>query len=308
MIVYNGENSIYRNTPEGCHGIFLLWIAKTRLGKPSCIVNHTAQQNGVRPIMDGMIQLVFPRLDLVTVREPCSLDNLQKLGIKNAELFPDVVFSFMPKNFSRVRVDKWRHQQNLTDQSYFCISTSGLPVSKPRGSWDGEITKLVRDLKSLGLQAVLLAKDPWCLFFAEVAKRTDSIFFGPEHEFHELWPILKGASFLVTGHYHYAILGAMVGCPFVPMTATTHKMQGLCQLLEWKLTLPFDATYLSNCGDKIVAEASQLLENRSDLHTHLINITTKLREDSLKLGDSIADRLKNEYQQSDSKDHKGRSI
>nr|MBC8453569.1 hypothetical protein [PVC group bacterium] len=34
VIVYNGENSIYRNTPEGCRGIFLLWLAKTRLGKP----------------------------------------------------------------------------------------------------------------------------------------------------------------------------------------------------------------------------------------------------------------------------------
>ena len=287
IIVYNGENSIYRNTPEGCHGIFLLWLTKTRLGKPSCIVNLTAHQNGVQPIMDGMIQLVFPKIDLVAVREPNSLANLQKLGIKNAKLFPDVVFAFKPDKFSRVRVDKWKIQQGLTDQSYFCLSTSGLPVSKPRGSWDGEITKLVRSLKSLGLQAVLLAKDPWCLFLAEVAERTNSIYFGPEYEFHDLWPILGGASFLVSGHYHYVILGAMVGCPFIPMSVTNHKMQGVCQLLEWDRILPFDATYLSSCRPDIVTEASEILNNRSNLSKHLINKTIQLRQDTLRLGDNI---------------------
>lgn len=294
LVVYNGENSIYRNTPEGCHGIFLLWLTKTRLGKPSCIVNHTAQQNGVLPIMDGMIQLVFPKLDLVAVREPCSLDNLQKLGINNAKMFPDVVFSFRPLEFSRVKIEKWRQQYNLLDQSYFCFSASGLPVSKPRGLWDGEVTELVRNLKALGLQAVLLAKDPWCLFLEEVAKRTDSIFFGPDHQFHDLWPLFEGASFLVTGHYHYAIFCAMVGCPFVPMTVTNHKMRGLCRLLQWKHSQPFDATYLGKCGNQIVAEASSLMKNRIELNAHLINVTAKLREDAIQLGESIAGMLKKE--------------
>lgn len=287
IVVYNGENSIYRNTSEGCHGIFLLWLAKTRLNKPSCIVNHTAHQNGVRPIMDGMIQLVFPKLDLVAVREPCSLQNLDNLGIKNAMLFPDVVFAFRPNNFSEVRVKNWRNQQNLTDNSYFCLSASGLPTSKPRGSWDGEVTKLVQDLKSLGHQAVLLAKDPWCLFLEEVARRTDSLFFGPEYEFHDLWPLLKGASFLVTGHYHYVIFGAMVGCPFIPLTVNNHKMQGVCQLLEWERTVPFDVTYLRNCRADIFNEASKIVDKRSTLCNHLINRTIQLRQETLKLGEKI---------------------
>ncbi len=288
IVVYNGENSIYRNTPEGCHGIFLIWLAKTRLGKPSCIINLTAQQNGVRPIMTGMIQLTFPELDLVTVREPCSLVNLQALGIQNAELFPDVVFSLLPDAYARTRVEEWRRRNDLSDQSYFCLSASGLPVSKPRGVWDGEIAELVRNLKSLGLQAVLLARDPWCLFLGEVASRTDSHFFGPEHGFHELWPLLEGASFVVTGHYHYVIFGSMVGCPFVPMSANNHKMEGVCRLLEWERTIPFDATYLKGCRPEIVQEARRLMVSRSGLSTHLINRSSQLREDALKLGAGIA--------------------
>jgi polysaccharide pyruvyl transferase WcaK-like protein len=291
IIVYNGENSIYRNTPEGCHGIFLLWLAKTRLGKPVCIVNHTSHQNGVRPIMTGMIQLVFPDLDLVAVREPCSLANLRALGIRNAELFPDVVFSLLPGDYSRDRVDQWRHQHNLVDHSYFCLSASGLPVSKPQGGWDGEVAALVRNLKTHNLQAVLIAKDPWCLFLYEVARQTDSLFFGPEHEFHDLWPLLEGASFLVTGHYHYVIFGTMVGCPFVPMSVNNHKMQGVCELLEWERTQPFDATYLKNCRAEIVSEAWQLMDNRSELSARLVNKVAQLRDDTLKLGAGIACQL-----------------
>lgn len=291
IIVYNGENSIYRNTPEGCHGIFLLWLTKTRLDKSACIVNHTCQQNSVRPIMTGMIQLVFPRLDLVAVRELCSLANLQSLGITKAQCFPDVVCSLLPEDYSRHLVDEWRFLHGLADQSYFCLSASGLPVSKPHGAWDGEVALLVRELKSLGLQAVLIAKDPWCLFLEEVAGRTDSLYFGPEHEFHDLWPLLEGASFLVSGHYHYVIFGAMVGCPFVPMSVNNHKMQGLCEMLEWGRTQPFDATYLKNCRTEIVAEAKHLIANRPNLTKNLKDKSKQLHQAALKLGESIVNCL-----------------
>lgn len=288
VIVYNGENSIYRNTPEGCHGIFLLWLAKTRLGKPSCIVNHTAQLNDVLPIMSGMAKLVFPALDLVAVREPCSLANLQALGIKNAELFPDVVFSQEPGKYSRSLVGPWRLQHGLGDQAYFCLSASGLPVSMPKGRWDGEVTALVRDLKANGLQCVLVAKDPWCLPLAEVAKRTDSLFFGPEHEFHDLWPLFEGASFLVTGHYHYAIFAAMVGCPFIPLSVNNHKMRGVCEHLGWERTSPFDATLLRSCRSEIVNEARRLRDHRPKLSAHLLERSEVLRCEAFQLGARVA--------------------
>jgi hypothetical protein len=288
VVVYNGENSIYLNTPEGCHGIFLLWLSKTRLGKPSGIVNHTAHLNDVRPIMTGMARLVFPVLDVVAVREPCSLRDLQSLGIRNAKCYPDVVFSLQPADFSRQRTDQWRRRHGLDDQSYFCLSASGLPMSMPRGAWDGEITAMVRDLKASGLQAVLVAKDPWCLPLAGVARRTDSLFFGPEHEYHDLWPLFEGASFLVSGHYHYVIFASMAGCPFVPLTVNNHKMKGVCELLGWERTEPFDATLLRECRTAIVAEAGRLRDQRSDLSARLLEKSAALREQAFGLGVRIA--------------------
>jgi polysaccharide pyruvyl transferase WcaK-like protein len=292
IIVYNGENSIYNNTTEGCHGIFLLWLTKTRLGKPSCIVNFTTHLNNVRPIMSGMVKLVFPELDLVAVREPCSLLTLRSLGIKNVELFPDVVFFLQPRNFSRHRVDEWRIRNGLNDQKYFCISGSGLPSSTPKEAWDGEVSALVRELKASGLQAVLVAKDPMCQFLADVAKRTQSIFFGPEHEFHDLWPLFEGASFLVTGHYHYVILGAMVGCPFIPLSANNHKMQGVCEHVGWERTLPFDITMLRGCRGEIIDEAQKLRNNRVNLSAYLLERSSTLQREAKQLGVRVSELIR----------------
>jgi polysaccharide pyruvyl transferase WcaK-like protein len=289
VVVYNGENSIYSNTTEGCHGLFLLWLARTRLGKPSCIVNHTAQLDDVRPIMAGMVRLVYPALDLVAVREPRSWANLQALGVSNAELFPDAVFALDPDDDSRRRVEEWRKQHGLGTQTYFCLSASGLPMSMPRGTCEGEVTALVRDLKRCGLQAVLVAKDPWCLPLDEVARRTDSVFFGPEHEFHDLWPLFEGASFLVSGHYHYVIFGAMVGCPFLPLSANNHKMRGICEHLGWERTAPFDATSLRSCRAQIVDEARRLRESRPALSARLLAKASELHDEAERLGRRVAE-------------------
>jgi Polysaccharide pyruvyl transferase len=289
VVVYNGENSIYSNTTEGCHGIFLLWLAKTRLGRPSCIVNHTAQLDDVRPIMAGMVKLVYPVLDLAAVREPRSLANVRALGIDNVELFPDVVFALGPDEDSDERVERWRLEHGLVDQKYFCVSASGLPVSMPRERWDGEVVALVRDLKAGGLQAVLVAKDPWCQPLSEVARRTDSVFFGPEHEFSDLWPLFRGASFLVSGHYHYVIFAAMVGCPFVPLSANNHKMRGICEHLGWSRTTPFDATLLRSERQEIVAEARRMSEERPGLGRHLLERAAALRVEAQRLGERVVE-------------------
>lgn len=287
VIVYNGENSIYRNTPEGCHGLFLLWLAKTRLHKPTCLVNHTADLNEVRPIMNGMVQLVGHQLDLIAAREPCSLRNLHSLGVDNAVLYPDVVFAEDPSQVRVDAIDRWQADVGLRDQPYFCLSASGLPMSAPRGDWDGAAGELVKVIQELGLRGVLLARDPHCLFLEDVARSTGAIYFGPDHEFAELWPLFRGASFSITGHFHYAIMGAMVGCPFIPLSTNNHKMQGVCEHLEWRRTEPFDVTWLDSCRSEIVAEAQRLLADHDQLSTHLVKRSAVLRAEARQLGDRI---------------------
>ncbi len=272
LVLYNAENSIYRNTEEGCHGLFLLWLAKTRLRKPSCIINHTAHLTDVKPVMRTMVQMVYPVLDLVAVREVCSLRNLEAVGVRNAESFADVVFSLPVPDLAPGAAC-------IVPGSipYFCLSASGLPASVPRGAWEGEVCGLVRELKNVVPQAVLVAKDTHCQFLEEVARRTGSVYFGPENDFPELWPLFRGAVFQVTGHFHNAIFGAMVGCPFIPLSVNNHKMKGLCEDLDWVVREPYDITALSVCREKILEEAHSIVAARQRLSSQLLQRSTEMR-------------------------------
>jgi hypothetical protein len=227
-----------------------------------------------------MVSHVFPVLDVVTCREPCAWEQIRGMGVAHAELVPDAVFYLGSQSLSEEPFRGWRQRVGLESRPYFCLSGSALPASEPRGMWDGRLVELVRGLKAGGLSPVLVAKDPDCLFLEEVAKRTGGIFFGPEHTFHELWPLFRGASFLVSGHYHYVIIGSLVGCPFIPLSVNNGKMKGACLHLEWQRTEPFDITDLGSCGSEILAEARQLLKDRESLSASLGRRSEQLRQDA----------------------------
>lgn len=279
-VVHNGENSLYRNTVPGMRALFLLWLAKTRFGKVACEVNHTAAlADMTRPIMRGMAQRVLPLLDLVTVRESRSLADLRKLGVQNAELLPDVVF-YLGSDFGLAgNGSNWSGASELGD-AYFCLSASALPMSGPRDGAPGAIVELVERINDLQLRAVLVAKDPHCQYLREVATQTGGIFFGPEHQFAELWPLFRGAKFIITGHYHYAIIAAQVGCPFIPLSTNNHKMAGLAEHLNWHLREPFDATALRPLIDDIAAEARRLNADRQSYSSALKVRAAEMKKES----------------------------
>jgi len=279
VLVYNGENSLYRNTVEGTRALFLLWLSKTRLGKPTCIVNHTVHLTGVLPLMNAMVRKVHPSLDVVTCREAASYHLLKSIGIDNVRLVPDVVFWLEEREDARARVGSWLAQNGLEAGRYVCMSASGLPVSRPRGESDGAYTELVREVQQRsGLRAVLMARDPHCQFLEESARRTGAAYFGPSHHFTELWPLLRQAAALVTGHFHYAIIASIGGCPFVPLSANNHKISGLCEMLEWDPAGPFDVTDLSSCGDAVVGTLLAQLRARDELTARLGVRAASLRE------------------------------
>lgn len=288
VVVYNGENSLYRNTPEGCRALFMLWLAKVRLGKPAAIINFTAHLTGVRPYMNAMVTHVLPLLDLVTGREPRGVQNVRQLGIRNIQLVPDVVFSLKAEDYSDDALRRWASFRDLARQPYFCFSTSGMRASEPRDGYDGAVTELVREIKGqTGCQAVLVARDPHCQFLADVARRSGSLFFGPDHECTDLFPLFRSARCLVSGHYHYVIMAAMSGCPFVPLSAFNHKMEGECEHLQWRRRVPFDITDLRTQMPDILAEVQAIMRQRDDLAVELRQRAAELHEQSFENAERV---------------------
>lgn len=289
-VVYNAENGMYRNSPAGTRSLFLLWYAKNRLGKPSGVINQTAVMSHMPvPLMPGMVRLVYPMLDLVLAREPASWRDLCEFGISNARLVPDVVFYCDQTDFDEAPVAAWKALAGLKPQEYFCFGASSLPMDKPRKNDEGAVAALVAQLKrATGWQCVLLAKDSHCQFLKEVASLTGSVFFGPEHSFKELWPLFRDASFLVSGHFHYIIMGAMVGCPYIPLSTNNHKTDGVNEHLQWHRRHCFDATALRFCSTEIVAEAELLVAGRDRLSAHLLRRTGELRIEAAETGAAVS--------------------
>lgn len=289
-VVYNAENGMYRNSLAGTRSLFLLWYAKTRLDKPSGVINQTAVMSHMPvPLMPGMVRLVYPRLDLVLAREPASWKDLCDFGISNTKLVPDVVFYCDETDFEEAPVAAWKERVGLKAQGYFCFGASSLPMDKPRQNDEGAVAALVVQLKrATGRQCVLLAKDSHCQFLKDVASLTGSIFFGPEHSFRELWPLFRDASFLVSGHFHYIIMGAMVGCPYIALSTNNHKTDGVNEHLQWHRRSCFDATALRFCSADIVAEAKKLVAERETLSAHLVRRTAQLRHEAAETGTAVA--------------------
>lgn len=294
VVVYNGENNLYRNTLEGCRSIFLLYLTQKWFGKPACGINHTIHITDVQPIMKSMIQTVYPTLSVVTSREIRSFRAFQELGVSNVKSSADVVFTLRETEQARKRVDQWLEATGLTGKPFACLSASGLPVSRPREGYDGAISELVTRLQYiLGMPVVILTKDPPCRFMMEVAKRTKSPCFGPEHHFSELWPLLRNASVLISGHYHYVIIAAISGCPFVPLSVVNHKMAGLCEQLGWQRVEPYDITCLRPIIDNICIEAGDLVGQGKHLRRKLKYRAVELGKLAMATGDWVKKSAEN---------------
>jgi polysaccharide pyruvyl transferase WcaK-like protein len=94
--------------------------------------------------------------------------------------------------------------------------------------------------------------------------------------FQAVWPLLKRAEFLVSGHYHNIIMGSMVGCPFIPFHGVSHKVQGLVELLQWPHRKTYNPTVLSREIVSIVQDAELIVARREGLSAHLLEQSARL--------------------------------
>lgn len=283
-VVFNAEGSTYRNNYSATKSLFILWFAKTNYGIPGYFLNGSITLTDVDPILPGMIRKVFPLLDGITIREPVSFKNLKKYipDIK-ADLVPDSVFYLDTSTAESAKTLK-EIRERLGEKPYFCFSLSMLPMDYQRSPNESLLYHLIVKLKKIGLQAILMAKDGSDQFLEDLAIRTNSIFWGPSHGYVDLVSLLKGAKFLISGRYHHVIMASMMGCPTIPLTTTSHKMEGLCELLEGEIGQPYDATNLWPSLEKINHHALQLYENGHLKRTRLLEISCMLKKQTLMHG------------------------
>lgn len=291
-IVYNAEGSAYRANRTAVKCLFMMWYAKTRLGIPSFFLNGSVTLTDVDPILPAMMRKELATFDGVIVREPWSLRNCHKYlpGI-TVELAPDSVFHF-PSSAAAAGVTPHDLVPGLhPGEPYFCFSLSMLPMDFVRTRGKSSVVSAIRTLKSLVPQAVLMAKDAEDQFLKGVADETGSLFFGPSRTFREVMALLGGARFLFTGRYHHVIMAAIMGCPAVPMITTSHKMNGLCELLGLPDYEPLDPTDLWTEMPRLEARVKAILAGGDSLRAQVQAAADRLRPDVARMGTMVATRV-----------------
>ncbi|MCC7359762.1 MAG: polysaccharide pyruvyl transferase family protein [Anaerolineales bacterium] len=287
-VVFNAEGSTYRVNHCAKLGLFMLWFAKAQADVPALFLNGTVALTAVDAMLPGMVRKTFRVIDGIAVREPKSRRNVEHFapGVP-VRMVPDSVFNFVPQMAESAGPAVQALRQKLAGQPYFCLSASMLPMDFYRSGRRSAAVRLITELKRLVPQAVLAGKDHGDQWLKDLAEATDSLFFGQDKSYHDLMALLSNAAFLVSGRYHNVIMASIVGCPAVPLTTTSPKMQGLCEVLEGAIGQPFDVTELNAHIGAIVATARAYLEAGEAKREQLRCLTTRLRAETFSMGDMV---------------------
>lgn len=234
-VVTNGEGTIMGW--QGRQGtqtlLFLLYAAKTHLGKKVILINHSsypqaspyAQETAESRRVGELYAKVYRRLDFCAVRDMRSLAVLNALGCRNVQLAADCLPLYVTAHFTSAE------PQGSGD--YVLISGGTLMNEH----WQLFCNDVLPALKRISPRVMFL--------FAETPKRTaadDELLLEKIKDYNrrpfrrkigviraktaEEWlSALHRAKFFVSGRFHHSLAALSVGTPFLVLGAHSPKNQ-----------------------------------------------------------------------------------
>lgn len=298
-VVFNAEGATYNNNSSAIRCLFALWLTEKRFNKPAFFTNGSVTLTPVYPILNAMVARTFRNITGASVREPCSLENVQTWAPDvEINMFPDSVFYAAGQTEKIKDAATIAFLERLRDKPYFCFSLSML-TSLVGGYKMDEIKTtafydLIKSLQTLVPNTVLMAKDGMDqTIIRDLAEATGSIVFGPEHHYSAIVPLYQNARFMISGRYHHLILAAIAGCPAIPLRTTSHKVDGLCRLLHPLLGEPFDPTWLRPAIGMIIEKVRDVMAEGEDLRRRLVDRSLECRELAAGIGEMISQGIPN---------------
>lgn len=287
-VIFNAEGSTYRDYNIcALNGLFMLWFAKTKLGKKAFFLNGSVTLTRVDATLPAMVRKVFSAIDMAAVREPCSYQNI-------IEHYPELEgkVSMVPDSTFALGLEhRTLEDCKFIDQGFFALSLSMLPVDFRRTRDTSSLVHLILELKKIVPNVVLLGKDKEDQILHDVAQLTGAFFVGPSYDYQSVLNFLKHAKFFVSGRYHNAIFATKVGCPVIPLHTSSQKIFGLSSLFNGTMPEPIDPTDLWNEEEKVLNLAREIIEQGESLRNAYRERTTELREEALRLSKSIRNIL-----------------
>lgn len=265
LIVVNAEGTLHAKTylKQGAGSnqrILEAYLAKRDLGKAVMMVNHSISSHHKH--FDELVKAAYPQMDHVAVREPFSLEYLQGLGVNNAVLSADAIFSMTPPPPAKESPLKGK----------FLISDS----FSWKVGWQqrrGRVLELIQHVRKQGLEVAYLSvlSHPYDRHFADALELEYHAF----ENYQDFMAHLQTAAFILTGRFHIAVFAGFCAVPFLGFEAPTYKVEGLCRLLEHPLP---PLNLFRDAPEIVAAKVDKALSETSSLQAHLAGKQDFMRE------------------------------
>ena len=263
--IVNGTDSAGKYRMGARYLLFLAWIAKVKMNKPTLIVNHTVDPNNYNAF--EIIENLYPKLDKVFVRETLSLPLLERHGVTNAQFVPDALFSYKPS------ID-WKPSAFLLEQidfskPYICIGdSSGFLNSYNKVKWDVKevLGEIIDRLKNIIPQIIFVDgynggnEDVNYL----IRKKCHGYVNITNCSYHDLYHVLEKSTIFISGRWHASILSVLSSTPILLWGADSHKTKSLYTLLDYPYRF-FEVSTLPVNIDELIDEAHKIIQNRDSV-------------------------------------------
>ena len=244
IVLINSEGNIVKGTDSngyyrlgGLYVLFIAYLSKVVLNKPTYIINHGVDP-GNRDIID-IIKNVYPLLDGVFVRENLSIDLLRKWGVTNTKFVADALFLYNKTKIEAHHCDVYLSQRDYSKKLVCIGDSSGMKSPYNKVGWDviDFYKKLINKYQENGYQVAFVDGFNGLNYDVnEIVKQTKCIHLKMLNcSFEELYKVFEEAEIYVSGRWHTSILAVQAGTPIILWGADSHKTEALYDLLDYKM-------------------------------------------------------------------------
>lgn len=230
VVVINGEGTLHGMSQASLGLLYLAYIAKKRLHKRVCVINHSCYPDDNRrdatSAAYAIYQLVYAQLDYIAVRENISSQEFTRMGITAVQSF-DALPLFIEQQYQRKPVSN--------EQPYIVLTGSAAWAAAELA----EIRKFITLLDAEGIRIKLLigaaanmGNDDIAFVQALAGSLGDSCGFMLASSEDEWLQVIEQAQVLVSGHFHHTVAAAFLGTPIVVTAGSTPEIEGLLAMME----------------------------------------------------------------------------
>jgi polysaccharide pyruvyl transferase WcaK-like protein len=228
VVVVNGEGTLHGTGKVARNLLYLAYTAKTRLGRPVHIINHSCYPEDKAELSESpavaLYKLVYGAMDFVAVREPLSAEIVTGLGANPVQAFDCLPF------YVGGRRDSWSggQRQGVVLAGGVSLRADMIPM----------LASLIAELRRRRIPVSVLigaAANPAVDDKKFVEALRDAMPTGWElidARSEDAWlRTIAEAKLLISGRFHHTIAAACMATPAIAFDSNTPKIDGMLAML-----------------------------------------------------------------------------